>query len=148
MMSNASSPSGNGTSFRPDESNLEIFSEHLWLQGAFLAAVAYGMQFIVYCMTSYVLWSRRKHVSSNPKADIGRIIYITITFILCTLYIASLLAFTQLMFIDDRNIPGGPNAFEGVYAWIPIDMLGNVAFMMLSWVCDIVNVSHFFILSE
>jgi amino acid transporter len=137
----STTPTGNMTSYRPDESDLEVFSEHIWLQGAFLGAMAYGMQFIVYCMTFHLLWRRRKHSPSTSRGDIGRLIYITLTFTCCTLYIISLLAFTQQAFIDGRNIPGGPSAYEIVMFSIPIDMLGNAGFMMLSWVCDVINVS-------
>jgi hypothetical protein len=51
------------------------------------------------------------------------------------------LAFTQQAFIDGRKIPGGLSAYEIAMFSITIDMLGNPVFMMLSWVCDVINVS-------
>ncbi|KAJ7739989.1 hypothetical protein DFH07DRAFT_839566 [Mycena maculata] len=124
--------------YRPDESNAAIFSEHTWLQGAFLAAVAYGMETILYAMSVHLLWTGRKE--KNKKRNFGLIVYITIIFILGTLYMAGLLQFTQQSFIDDRNIEGGPNTYEDIEFSIPIDMLANVIMVMLTWMCDIVNV--------
>jgi hypothetical protein len=126
--------------YRPDETDQQIFSEHTWLQGALLAAVAYGMQIILYSMSCYLLSKHRNH--TNSTKNIGLTIYITIIFILGTLYIAALLQFTQESFIDGHNIPGGPDAYEKVMYSSPIDMLGNVTMVMLTWMCDIINVCH------
>jgi hypothetical protein len=49
--------------------------------------------------------------------------------------------FTQESFIDGRDIPGGPSAFETTMFSIPIDMLGNVVMIMSTWFCDVINVS-------
>ena len=53
----------------------------------------------------------------------------------------SLAKFTQLAFIDNRNFPGGPSAFENDEFSIPVDELGNVAFVLNNWLCDAVIVS-------
>ncbi|KAJ7583268.1 hypothetical protein C8J56DRAFT_741271, partial [Mycena floridula] len=124
--------------YRPNETNAEIFSEHTWLQGALLACVAYGMEVILYAMSLHLLWLARR--DSNKGRNMALMAYITVMFILGTLYIAGLLEFTQESFIDGRNIPGGPNAYENEMYSIPIDMLGNVTMVMLTWMCDIINV--------
>ena len=125
--------------YTPDESEAVRFSERTWLQGAFIASVAYGMQVILYSMSCYWLYKDRNTI--NSKKNIGLMIYITIIYILGTLYVAGLLQFTQDSFIDGRNIPGGPSVYETVMFSVPIDMLPNVIMVMLSWMCDIVNVS-------
>ncbi|KAJ7653966.1 hypothetical protein DFH06DRAFT_1474624 [Mycena polygramma] len=51
-----------------------------------------------------------------------------------------LLQFTQQAFIDDRNIHGGPNAYEDAMFSIHIDMLANVTMVILTWMCDVINV--------
>ncbi|KAF7290014.1 hypothetical protein HMN09_01306200 [Mycena chlorophos] len=119
------------SSYRPDESNADIFSEHTWLQGAFLATLAYGAAAVLYFMTVSLLLASK-----------GRILlsYISMMFLLSTLYIAGELKFTQQAFIDDRNIPGGPSAYENVMYNLPIDMLSNVTLVLLAGMCDIINV--------
>jgi len=89
-------------------------------------------------MSCYWLYKDRNTI--NSKKNIGLMIYITIIYILGTLYVAGLLQFTQDSFIDGRNIPGGPSVYETVMFSVPIDMLPNVIMVMLSWMCDIVNV--------
>lgn len=123
---------------RPQETNEQIFSEHTWLQGAFLAAIAYGMQVILYSMSCYLLAKHRN--ATNSTRNIGLMIYTTILFILGTLYIAAILQFTQESFIDGSNITGGPDAYEKVMYSSPIDMLGNATMVILTWMCDIINV--------
>ena len=62
-------------------------------------------------------------------------------FILSTLFYASNVQYTQLAFIDNRNIPGGPTAYELSMFSIPIDELGNVCAVMTTWLCDALIVS-------
>ena len=130
--------SGFPASYRPDLPPETIFAEHTWLQGAFLGAVAYGIQFVLYVVTCFFLW--RLRTPSTKRMNIIFIIYISIIFILSTLYIVGLFQFTQLSFIDGRNIPGGPQAFESMMFSLPIDMLANVIMVLNSWFCDIINV--------
>lgn len=139
MSLNSSSPE-----WRPQESANDILSEHTWLQGAFLAAVAFGMSTILYFMSVHLLRIRptsRSSKNAGPwKKRMGLLVYITIIFLLGILYMAGLLQFTQQSFIDDRLYPGGPNAYEEVMFSIPVDMLANVIMVLLTWMCDIINV--------
>jgi hypothetical protein len=125
--------------YRPNETSLEIFSEHTWLQGVFLACVAYGMLAILYFLCIQLLLFTRARKPS--RRIVGLAWYITVLFVLSTLYIAALIEFAQESFIDGRDIPGGPNAFENVMFSIPIDMLANVTMVILSWLSDVLNAS-------
>ena len=124
---------------RPNESAGEIFAEHAWLQGALLAAVAYGIEFVLYFMACYLLWIHRNRNDPEKKKKVLFIVYISTIFVLSTLYTAGLFEFTQESFVNGRNIPGGPNGFENEMFSLPIDMLANVM-VIVTWLCDIVNV--------
>ena len=126
--------------FTPDESARDLFSEKAWLQGALLSAVAYGVELILFVMSFYLLFQQIS-VSNNKKPKIFLLVYITVMFILSTLFYASNVQYTQLAFIDNRNIPGGPNAYELSMFSIPIDELGNVCAVMTTWLCDALIVS-------
>ncbi|KAF7361654.1 hypothetical protein MVEN_00508800 [Mycena venus] len=125
--------------YRPDETSTEIFSEHTWLQGVFLACVAYGMVALLFfqCINLLLFTPGRK----PSRWTQGLAWYITMLFALSTIYIGALIEFTQESFIDGRNIPGGPNAFEEDMFSIPIDMLANVTMVILSWFSDLINAS-------
>jgi len=123
--------------FTPDEAPEVIFAEKAWLQGALLAAVAYGVELTLFAMSFYHLLKRQfSRSTSRKKVDLFFLAYITIMFILSTLFYASNAQFTQLAFIDNRNFPGGPNTYEQVMFSIPVDELGNVCAIMTTWLCD------------
>ncbi|KAJ6499038.1 hypothetical protein C8R45DRAFT_1071663 [Mycena sanguinolenta] len=123
---------------RPDETSKEIFSEHTWLQGAFLACVAYGMAALLFfqCI-NLLLFAPRSKPSRWTQA---LAVYMTMMFALSTVYMAALCQFTQESFIDGRNIAGGPNAFENVMYSIPVDMLANATLVILSWFADLITI--------
>jgi len=57
-------------------------------------------------------------------------------FILSTLTIASQAEMTQLGFIENRDFPGGPAAYEELMFSIPISSLGNYCFSLMNWFSD------------
>ncbi|KAJ3566193.1 hypothetical protein NP233_g7150 [Leucocoprinus birnbaumii] len=107
--------------YRPDESQTELDAEHSWIQGAFLSSMALGIQFVL-------------------RHNMLLFLYISVIFVLLILYTAGVFEFTQLAFINGRNIPGGPFMFEDSEFSLPIDMLVQTIMVMNSWLCDIVNV--------
>ncbi|KAF5347233.1 hypothetical protein D9756_009929 [Leucocoprinus leucothites] len=132
-------------SYRPDEPPFMILGERTWLQGAFLAAAAYGIEFILFVMTFYFLL-KRPLAREQQRQNRVFIAYISIVFILSTLYIAALLRFTQLAFIDGRNIPYGPFVFENTMFTLPSAQLMSFAVVIKSWVCDVVNLWRSFVI--
>ncbi|KAF8582008.1 hypothetical protein K439DRAFT_1647725 [Ramaria rubella] len=63
-------------------------------------------------------------------------LFSTSIFILGTLYLAGCMVLTSKMFIDERNMPGGPAAvIVAVYSQPPV-MMANVSFAMQRWLAD------------
>ncbi|KAG2341050.1 hypothetical protein BDR05DRAFT_914832 [Suillus weaverae] len=112
------------SSWTPDESSATLLAEKGWLQGTVVSAVAYGVDVALYFMCFHLLL--RQMNRTNYKKHLPLLMYITTTFILSTLFMAALANFTQLAFIQYRDYPGGPNAFENNMFGIPVDNLGNV----------------------
>lgn len=54
-------------------------------------------------------------------------------FTLGSLFLGSNSQFTQLAFIDDRNFPGGPSAWEVQMFSISVDEIANVSFVLADW---------------
>lgn len=117
-----------------NETSTEIFTEKAFLQGALMSGVAYGTELPLFMMTFWLLWKRRSGASVVQRYAF--LVFITTIFILGTLFYASNAQFTQLAFIDNRNIDGGPGAYEETMFSIPIDELGNVCAIMSTWLCD------------
>ncbi|KAG1871321.1 hypothetical protein DFJ58DRAFT_763319 [Suillus subalutaceus] len=132
------------SSWTPDESSGTLLAEKGWLQGTVVSAVAYGIDVALYSMCFHLLFRQMNRM--NYKKHLPLLLYITTTFILSTLFMAALADFTQLAFIQYRDYPGGPNAFENEMFGIPVDNLGNVCgflTMMLSdglvvWRCMVI----------
>ncbi|KAG1812181.1 uncharacterized protein BJ212DRAFT_1483356 [Suillus subaureus] len=112
------------SSWTPDESSETFLAEKGWLQGTVVSAVAYGINVALYLMCFHLLFRQMNRM--NYKKQLPLLIYITTTFIFSTLFMAALADFTQLAFIQYRDYPGGPNAFENNMFGIPVDNLGNV----------------------
>ena len=127
------------SSWVPDEDPQTLFSERCWLQGAFISSVAYGITVCLYFSSLHLLIHSRNRVELKKRLPL--LIYITVSFLLGTLFMISLAAFTQMAFIDNRNYPGGPNAFENNMFSIPIDDMGNAAFTLSNWISDALVVS-------
>jgi hypothetical protein len=137
--------------WRPAEDEKTIINERTWLAGTILAAVAYGMVFILFIITFKQLI--RTTTKSNYTQKLVFKIYITLLFILGTFYIGSLAKMTELGFIDYRLFPGGPGffpfsssletlcnddyhniaAFEKQEFSLPISHIGNISVVIANW---------------
>jgi hypothetical protein len=96
--------------WRPQEDETTILNERTWLAGMVLSAVAYGIVFTLFVLTFKQLI--RTTTKYNFTHRLCFIIYITLIFILATLFIGAIAKMTQLSFIDYRLIPGGPGSFS------------------------------------
>ncbi|KAG6369581.1 hypothetical protein JVT61DRAFT_14240 [Boletus reticuloceps] len=129
------------SSWVPNEDPQTLFSERSWLQGVVISAVAYGITVALYFLSFYLLVREKNRVEFKKRLPL--LIYITISFLLGTLFMCALAAFTQMAFIDDRNYPGGPNAYENNEFSIPVDNSGNAAFVLSNWLSDALVVWRF-----
>ncbi|KAI0693072.1 hypothetical protein BC835DRAFT_1093748 [Cytidiella melzeri] len=127
-----------------NETSTEIFTEKAFLQGALLSGVAYGTELPLFMMTFWLLWKRRSGTTLVRKY--AYITYLVVIFILGTLFYASNAQFTQLAFIDNRNIEGGPGVYEETMFSVPVDELGNVCAIMSTWLCDALLVWRFYVI--
>ena len=128
------SANGNDPSWRPNEDAVTIRSEELWLQGAFVACVAYGAVAVLCVQCFFMLlrgFSKSKLFRDGPL-----ILFVFLIFCINTLFIGVLIQFTQQSFIDDRNFPGGPAAYEIVESLIPINVAGNTALIVITMLAD------------
>ncbi|PPQ64041.1 hypothetical protein CVT24_008854 [Panaeolus cyanescens] len=126
--------------WRPNLTEVELFEERTWLQGGILSAVAYGMVFTLFILNFSLLKDRINANSSldRRRMNIVLLIYVCVMFILSTLTMASQAQMTQLGFVDNRNFPGGPGAFQKDMFSLPISNLGNVCFSLMNWFADLV----------
>ncbi|KAF8890193.1 hypothetical protein BD779DRAFT_291861 [Infundibulicybe gibba] len=78
--------------------------ERYFLAADFISGVGYGAQGVLYLICIHYLWSQRKARRINKFM----LAYITLLFLLSTVLRVTLAHRTQLVFIENRNFPGGP----------------------------------------
>ncbi|KAF7795293.1 hypothetical protein EIP86_006447, partial [Pleurotus ostreatoroseus] len=116
------------SSWAPDEDTATIFAEDKWLEGALLMCIAYGSAATL-CVQCFIMLlpkvmpTPRQRFSFKPPQDTLLFLYVALVFALNTVLVGGLMKFDQQAFVDDRNYPGGPSAYET--APVPLDVLGN-----------------------
>ena len=135
-----SAANGNDPAWRPDEDSTTIKAEELWLQGAFVACVAYGAVAILCVQCFFMLL--RGFKKSKLFRDGPLIVFAVLIFCLNTMYIGLLIQLTQQAYIDDRNFPGGPAGYELTESLIPINVGGNTALVVITMLADALLVSE------
>lgn len=145
-------------SWIPPEAPDVLFNERTWLAGMVLTAVGYGVVLTLFINTAHILVSTRATGSYKSKAF--WLVYVSLMLLFGTLYVGAAAKMTELSYIDYRLFPGGPCQcpiissksltpipanFEEVEFSIPIDEMGNVAFVLANWFADavVVPTSHF-----
>ncbi|KAG6848397.1 hypothetical protein H0H93_000549 [Arthromyces matolae] len=127
-------------SWRPKEQVPgQLFAERTWLEGAILLGVAYGAELVIFIMCFSLLVQQTTRF--NMKKQVPLIVYIWVLFLCSTVFIAANSNMARLAFIDNRNFPGGPSAYEQVMFSIPVDNMGNVVFVIANWLADGLMVS-------
>jgi len=91
----------------PGETAADIYLEHINFRGLLVIAVAYGFLLAVAVAALYFLLFK----PINGRRQWGQIAYVVVMLAGGTIYFGPQAKWTELMFIDDRNIPGGPNTF-------------------------------------
>jgi hypothetical protein len=129
------------SSWVPDEDPQTLFSERCWLQGAVISAIAYGVNIPLYYMSFYLLIRDWNRADFDMRRRLPLLIYIAVSFLLNTTFMITLGGFSQMAFIDNRNYPGGPSAFENNMYPITINAVGNVAFVLSNWLDNSLVVS-------
>jgi len=115
----------------PNEPASTVLAEEAWLQGALVAAIAYGVLLTLFCQCVYLFLKLKRHSSCTTKLPF--IVVVFLVFMFSTFFTGSNLKFTQQAFIEDRNYPGGPSAYEND---LPSDSLGSVSYVLSQWLCD------------
>ncbi|KAI6128221.1 hypothetical protein EDD16DRAFT_1550197 [Pisolithus croceorrhizus] len=124
------------SSYAPDESAYQLFAEATWLQGAIVTSVFYGVALTLAFNCVRSLWYRIRSRGSGYRRDIFFLGYVLFVFACASVYQVANAQITQLGFIDRRNYPGGPAAFEESNASIPI----NLTFVLMDWCADLLMI--------
>nr|GAT45337.1 predicted protein [Mycena chlorophos] len=134
MASNSTS-----TSFAPaGETAFDLWIEKSYLDGYALGAASYGVMLTLTWQTLYAFLSMPK-----AKTPWCLVLYTITLFILATIGFGSATKINEQSFIEDRDAPGGPAGWQALSFPSAVNMMGVIAYVILSWLADGLVVCHF-----
>ena len=128
-------------SYTPDESPAQLYAEKTWLAGSIITGVGYGVVLALTWLCVQSLWHLTRLKDANYTRNYFFLVYVCVMFTLGSLFLGSNSQFTQLAFINDRDFPGGPNAWEVAMFSISVDEISNVSFVLADWCSTALMVS-------
>ncbi|KAG1734760.1 uncharacterized protein EDB91DRAFT_587063 [Suillus paluster] len=114
----------------------QIYAEATWLHGTIVAAIFYGVVVVMSYMCWRSLWSRIRLHATGYRKNIFFFCYVTLLFVLGTMYMALTAEEAQLSFIYNRQYPGGPSAFARIHFSPPL----GVALLLSNWLADLLMI--------
>ena len=129
----------------PGESASDLWLERSNFDSVIISGTAYGVHLTLFLIVAHHLVRHPPSTRTSGKTHVpwGLVAYITWNFILGTIGIAAEGRFNELTYVDDRNYPGGPNAFFIAQYGDFINIFGTVAYVVLNWFADGLVVSAF-----
>ncbi|KAK0445630.1 uncharacterized protein EV420DRAFT_1571936 [Desarmillaria tabescens] len=118
--------------YRTDEPASLLWLEQVLNAAVHIGAMAYGGQLIIAFLAAYhILHSSKKHYVWQT------IVFISFIVVLSTIYTACNIHFNELAWIDERNYPGGPLAYQLEQQDQKFQTLGNAASVLLTILADL-----------
>ncbi|KAF4564829.1 hypothetical protein EYR40_011002 [Pleurotus pulmonarius] len=112
----------------------DLFSEKTWYIGTILVALSYGIILILCILCFASLYASIRQSNRRQRGIL--LVYVVLTFIAASLYLAGTTWMTQLSFIDYRLYPGGPARFEVDFFSQPVDAMANIAAAFANWLSE------------
>jgi len=113
--------------------NTDLWLERSRLAGMVLAAMSYGIFFLLTLQATAALTQRPHHVGQIARHRWMLLGYVWITFILATIGFAGNARYTEMIWIDLRDAPGGPAALilDEMSYWI--NMMALTCYYIMEW---------------
>ncbi|KAJ7736865.1 hypothetical protein B0H16DRAFT_110334 [Mycena metata] len=127
--------SGYNTSiyYGPDEDHPTIEYERNFMAGDVVVGTGYGIQFMLWLNCARFLWGRRK---SGLQAKI-LLVYMTSMLLIESLFVAVQARTVQMIYIDNRNYPGGPWAFFLASQTAAVNVIFYATLFLLTFLSDL-----------
>ncbi|KAH7927755.1 hypothetical protein BV22DRAFT_1006355 [Leucogyrophana mollusca] len=134
------------SNWSPQETPSQILTEKTFFQGCIVMGVGYGCVVALTGMCLHSLWRCRTTRGMTSTRSLFFLAYVSIIFVLGSISFATNTAFEQLAFVDYRNFPGGPVAFQRNMHYIPINVASDISFVLanmcaeslLIWRCMVI----------
>ncbi|KAF8890200.1 hypothetical protein BD779DRAFT_1622741 [Infundibulicybe gibba] len=111
----------------PQEPAAIVTLERYFLATDFIYGIGYGVQGVLYFICTRYLWNQRK----IRRINMFMLAYITFLFLMSTIVEVAQAHRTQLVFIENRNSPGGPWGYFEASLGGTSNILGQTASVVL-----------------
>ncbi|KAG2126691.1 hypothetical protein BD769DRAFT_786749 [Suillus cothurnatus] len=111
----------------------DLWLERSRLDGMMLGAVSYGGFFILTIQAAAALIQWPRHGGKMADHRLALLAYVLITFVLGTIGFAANAKYTQMIWIDLRDAPGGPVALIENEMAYPINLVAISCYFVMEW---------------
>ncbi|KAF9068958.1 hypothetical protein BDP27DRAFT_1294411 [Rhodocollybia butyracea] len=118
--------------YGPDEPESIIQVERFFLAGDLVAGAGYGIQVVLYYSCAMYLWNWRKQ-SFKSLFLLG---YITLLISVSTIFVIVQARTVQLMYVDNRNYPGGPWPYFLATQNLAVNVMFDACLFVLTFLAD------------
>lgn len=118
--------------YGPDEPAETIFLERTFLAGDCINGMYFGILICMYFSCMQLLWVQRR----ARKFSTFIMLYLTLLFLTLIIFVSVSAGTVQLIYIDNRNYPGGPWQFFLDTQNLAINVLFIATFFLLTFLAD------------
>ncbi|KAJ3927510.1 MAG: hypothetical protein NXY57DRAFT_926273 [Lentinula lateritia] len=118
--------------YGPDEPQSTVQLERFFLAGDVACGVGYGIQLVLFYSCAIYLWNRRK----QSRKALFLLAYITLLLSVSTIFLIVQARTVQLMYVDNRNYPGGPWPFFLATQNWAVNTIFDACLFTLTFLCD------------
>ncbi|KAI0034801.1 hypothetical protein K488DRAFT_44707 [Vararia minispora EC-137] len=118
--------------YGPDEDATTIFLERTFVAGDLLCGVGYGVQLVMYVYCAHYLWTQRR---ARTHA-LFILAFITALLAVSTIFVGVQAYTVQLVYIDNRNYPGGPWAYFLASQNLSVNVMFEATLFMINFLSD------------
>ncbi|KAJ7071991.1 hypothetical protein C8F01DRAFT_1102101 [Mycena amicta] len=119
--------------YGPDEDHQTLEYERNFIAGDVIAGTGYGAQLVLYVNCALFLWKRRK-TGWQPIILLG---YMSLILIIETIWIGVQAKTIEIVYIDNRNYPGGPWAYFLASQTLAVDVMFDSMLFLLTFLSDL-----------
>ncbi|KAJ7220873.1 hypothetical protein GGX14DRAFT_336155, partial [Mycena pura] len=115
------------------ESQSNIEYERNFVAGDVIVGTGYGAQLLLYVNCALFLWKRRK----QNRQSMFLLAYMTFMLLIESLFVAVQARTVQMIYIDNRNYPGGPWAFFLASQTAAVNVMFYATLFLLTFLSDL-----------
>ncbi|KAF5383355.1 hypothetical protein D9757_008391 [Collybiopsis confluens] len=118
--------------YGPDEPEATIQVERFFIAGDVTVGIGYGIQLALYYSCAMYLWSRRK----QSRKALFLLAFISLQLSVWTIFVIVQARTIQLMYVDNRNYPGGPWSYFLATQNLAVDVMFDATLFIMTFLSD------------